>query len=53
MMTKRLQQSGFEIMETLEVRGPARAGPPRKEDLEKAKNLGKHIAQRIKEGVKA
>jgi flavorubredoxin len=48
MMTERLQQSGFEIMETLEVRGP-----PRKEDLEKAKNLGKHVAQRIREGVKA
>jgi flavorubredoxin len=48
MMTDRLQQSGFEIMETLEVRGP-----PRKEDLEKAKNLGKHVAQRIREGVKA
>jgi len=48
MMTDRLQQSGFEIFETLEVRGP-----PRKEDLEKAVNLGKHVAQRIKESMKA
>jgi flavorubredoxin len=48
MMTDRLQQSGFEILETLEVRGP-----PGKEDLEKAANLGKHVAQRIKENLKA
>jgi len=48
MMTDRLQQSGFEILETLEVRGP-----PKKEDLEKAVNLGKHVAQKIKEGFKA
>jgi len=47
MMTDRLQQSGFEIIETLEVRGP-----PKKEDLEKAVNLGKHVAQKIKESVK-
>jgi len=47
MMTDRLQQSGFEILETLEVRGP-----PKKEDLEKAVDLGKHIAQRIKESLK-
>jgi len=43
-----LGQSGFEILGTLEVRGP-----PRKEDLEKAVNLGKHVAQRIKESLKA
>jgi flavorubredoxin len=48
MMTERLQQSGFEILETLEVRGP-----PKKEDLEKAANLGKHVAQRVKESLKA
>jgi len=44
---ERLGQSGFEIMETLEVRGP-----PRKEDLEKAVELGKHVAQRVKESLK-
>jgi len=42
-----LQQSGFEILETLEVRGP-----PKKDDLEKAVNLGKHVAQRVKESLK-
>jgi len=47
MMSERLQQSGFEIMETLEVRGP-----PRKEDLEKAADLGNHVALRIKESLK-
>ncbi len=47
-MKDRLQQSGFEVLETLEVRGP-----PKKEDLEKAVNLGKHVAQRIKESLKA
>jgi len=47
MITERLQQSGFEIIETQEVRGP-----PRKEDLEKAATLGKHVAQRIKESLK-
>jgi flavorubredoxin len=46
MITERLQQSGFEILETLEVRGP-----PKKEDLEKAAILGRHVAQKIKEGV--
>jgi len=46
MMTERLQQSGFEMLETLEVRGP-----PRNEDLQKATDLGKHLAQRIKESL--
>jgi len=44
----KLQQSGFEIVDTLEVRGK-----PKKEDLEKAIGLGKHIAVRIKESLKA
>ena len=44
----RLGQSGFEILETLEVRGP-----PKGEDLEKAVELGKHVAQRVKETLKA
>jgi len=48
MITERLQQSGFEVIETLQVRGP-----PKKEDLEKAANLGKNVAQRIKESLKA
>ena len=48
MITDRLQQSGFEIIETLEVRGP-----PKKEDLEKAATLGKHVAEKIKESSKA
>lgn len=47
MMNDRLQQSGFEILETLEVRGP-----PKKEDLEKAASLGKLVAQKIKESLK-
>jgi len=47
-MKDRFQQSGFEVLDTLEVRGP-----PRKEDLEKAANLGRHLAQRIKESLKA
>lgn len=47
MMTERLQQSGFEILESLEVRGP-----PRTEDLQKATDFGKHVAQRIKETIK-
>jgi len=46
-MSERLQQSGFEIMEMLEVRGP-----PRKEDLEKAADLGNHVALRIKESLR-
>jgi flavorubredoxin len=46
MITDRLQQSGFEIVETLEVRGP-----PRKEDIQKAAELGKHVAQRVKKGL--
>ena len=48
MITERLQQSGFEILESLEVRGP-----PRREDLEKAVALGKRVAQRIEENLKA
>jgi len=44
MMTDRLQQSGFEIIDTLEVRGP-----PKKEDVEKAADLGKLVAQKIKQ----
>jgi len=47
MMTDRLQQSGFEIFETLEVHGP-----PKKEDMQKAVDLGKHVTQRIKESIK-
>jgi flavorubredoxin len=43
---ERLGQSGFEIMETLEVRGP-----PRKEDLEKAARLGKHVAQKVRQSL--
>jgi len=39
----RLKQSGFKIIETLECRGP-----PKEVDLEKARNLGKRIAQKIK-----
>jgi len=46
MMTDRLQQSGFEIIKTLEVRGP-----PKKEDIQKAVDLGKHVAQRVKEDI--
>jgi len=41
----RLKQSGFQIVETLECRGP-----PREADLERARELGKLIAQRIKQG---
>ena len=48
MITDRLQQSGFEIIETLEVRGPQK-----KEDLEKGATLGKHVAEKIKESSKA
>jgi flavorubredoxin len=47
MITERLQQSGFEIVETLEVRGP-----PKKEDTQKAVDLGRHVAQRVKESLK-
>jgi len=43
---ERLGQSGFEIVETLEVRGP-----PGKEDLEKAASLGKHVARRVRESL--
>jgi len=48
MITERLQQSGFEILDTLQVRGP-----PSEEDLKKAAELGKHVAERIKAGIKA
>jgi flavorubredoxin len=44
----RFQQSGFEVLDTLDIRGP-----PKKEDLEKAAALGKHVAQRIKESQKS
>jgi flavorubredoxin len=44
----RFQQSGFEVLDTLDIRGP-----PKKEDLEKAVALGKHVAQRIKESQKS
>jgi len=46
-MTERLQQSGFEVFETLQVRGP-----PKKEDLEKAAKLGRLVAERVKEHTK-
>jgi flavorubredoxin len=46
-ITNSLQQAGFEIIETLEVRGP-----PKQEDQEKATTLGKHVAQKIKESTK-
>jgi len=42
----RLKQSGFQIIETLECRGP-----PRDADLERARNLGKLVAQKIKQGT--
>jgi flavorubredoxin len=41
-----LKQSGFEILQTLECRGP-----PKETDLEKARNLGKLVAQKIKQGT--
>jgi flavorubredoxin len=44
----RFLQSGFEVLETLDIRGP-----PKKEDLEKAVALGKHVAQRIKDSQKS
>jgi flavorubredoxin len=47
MITESLQQAGFEIIETLEVRGP-----PKQTDQEKAAALGKHVAQKIKESTK-
>jgi flavorubredoxin len=47
MMMERLQQSGFEILKTLEVRVK-----PKKEDLEKAVSFGKHLAQIIKQRTK-
>jgi len=46
-LTERFKQSGFEVLETLEVRGPPTTG-----DLQKAADLGKRVAMRIKEGVK-
>jgi flavorubredoxin len=42
-----LKGAGFEIIETIEVRGP-----PKQTDQEKAISLGKHIAQKIKENTK-
>ncbi|MGD8506643.1 MAG: FprA family A-type flavoprotein [Candidatus Bathyarchaeota archaeon] len=39
-----LKQSGFEVIETLECRGP-----PREADSERARNLSKLITQRIKQ----
>jgi len=47
MMTDRLQQSGFEVLGTLEVRGP-----PREEDLKNAADLGKLVVQRVKDSLK-
>ena len=44
----RLKQSGFQIIETLECRGP-----PKEADLEKARNLGKLIAQKIRQETSA
>jgi flavorubredoxin len=42
-----LQPSGFEIIDVLKVRGK-----PRKEDLDKAENLGRLVAKRVKEIAK-
>lgn len=42
-----LQPSGIEIIDILKVRGK-----PRKEDLDKAENLGKLVAKRVKEIAK-
>jgi flavorubredoxin len=39
-----LKQSGFQIIETLECRGP-----PKESDLERARNLGKLVAQKIRQ----
>ncbi len=44
----RLKQSGFQIIETLECRGP-----PREAELEKARNLGRLIAKNIKQETSA
>ncbi|MDH5783916.1 MAG: FprA family A-type flavoprotein [Candidatus Bathyarchaeota archaeon] len=44
----RLKQSGFQIIETLECRGP-----PKEADLERARKLGKLIAQKIKQETSA
>ncbi len=44
----RLKQSGFQIMETLECRGP-----PKEADLERARNLGKLVAQKVKAEAEA
>ncbi len=44
----RLKQSGFQIIETLECRGP-----PKEADLERARTLGKLIAQKIKQETSA
>jgi len=42
-----LQPAGFEIIDILKVKGR-----PKKEDLDKAENLGKLVAQRVKEIAK-
>jgi flavorubredoxin len=42
-----LQPAGFEIIDILKV-----DGKPKKEDLDKAENLGKLVAQRVKEITK-
>ncbi len=42
----RLQPSGFEIIDCLEIQGP-----PREESLQKAISLGKMIADRVKESL--
>ena len=40
----RLEQGGFEVVDTLEIRGP-----PKPDDLDKAIALGKVVAKRVKE----
>ncbi|MFP3985027.1 MAG: FprA family A-type flavoprotein [Candidatus Bathyarchaeia archaeon] len=42
----RLEQGGFEIVDTLEIRGPAK-----KEQIEKAVALGKAVANKVKENT--
>jgi flavorubredoxin len=44
----RLKQSGFQIIETVECRGP-----PKEVDLERARKLGKLIAEKIKQETSA
>jgi len=43
-----LQPAGFEIVDVLKVRGK-----PKEEDLERAANLGKLVAQRVREGTQS